>query len=333
MATVYLTSTAPPDDPSRPYPYDELNRMRESADADVFGVHTVTNTASNADVILFVENCDTFTHYAELRKSPLYCQDRDRCFLFTRNDFPIPFLPGIYPSIPARWYSSQRTRTGPYLISFATDFITPDLSFRDVRHLASFVGKQDTDPVRSRLFDYPDTIYAEDTSSLWPYGELSEAERADMQANYVRVCHQSLFVLCPRGKGASSIRLFESMRMGRAPVILSDEWVPPVGPDWDSFSLRVPENEGPSLPKILQRNAGRAREMGRIARETWENWFSREATFHRSIESCLDIQASRNLPESMLRLSVALQFTDPRYLRIGMRRLLPARVRRLVSSI
>ncbi len=38
----------------------------------------------------------------------------------------------------------------------------------------------------------------------------------------------------PRGIGASSVRIFEAMRAGRAPVIISDDWiVPPVG-DWGS---------------------------------------------------------------------------------------------------
>ena len=58
-------------------------------------------------------------------------------------------------------------------------------------------------------------------------------------------------ILCPRGEGTSSIRLFESLRMGRPPVIISDQWVPPEGPAWDTFSVRIPERRIHTIPDRL----------------------------------------------------------------------------------
>jgi hypothetical protein len=49
----------------------------------------------------------------------------------------------------------------------------------------------------------------------------------------------SKFVLCPRGYACSRWRLFETMMAGRVPVIISDQWVPPEGPAWERFSVRV----------------------------------------------------------------------------------------------
>ena len=42
------------------------------------------------------------------------------------------------------------------------------------------------------------------------------------------------------------------MKMGRACVVLSDDWHPHDGVDWDSFSIRVPESEAARLPEILK---------------------------------------------------------------------------------
>ena len=39
----------------------------------------------------------------------------------------------------------------------------------------------------------------------------------------------------------SSIRIFEMMEAGIAPVIMSNNWLPPVGPSWEEFALFVPE--------------------------------------------------------------------------------------------
>jgi hypothetical protein len=333
MALAYLTSTAPPNDPSRPYPYDELERMRSSAAADRFGTHALTGDPDEADVILFVENCNPLVHWRELRSSPLYPKHREKCFLMTCDDFALPILPGIYPSIARRWFTPERTRSGPYLVQYDLDFITPELTFADTPYLYSFVGKKTTDPIRSRLFglDRPEAHF-EDTSPLWPYGELDRAARTAMQEHYVRVCHQSRFVLCPRGIAPSSIRLFEAMRMGRAPVIVADEWVPPDGVEWSAVSIRVPEAEVDTIPDRLAARAHEARAMGRRARRVWEDWFSREATFHRCVDWCLDIQATRRMPEALLRFGALRQLAEPTYRNMVIRSLLPDRLNEMIRS-
>ena len=91
------------------------------------------------------------------------------------------------------------------------------------------------------------------------------------------------------------------MKAGRVPVILSDDWVPPEGPAWESFSLIVPEREVARVPEILESHEHAAAEMGRRAREQWEQWFSASASFHRIVEWCLSIQRSRRMPERLMR--------------------------------
>ena len=100
----------------------------------------------------------------------------------------------------------------------------------------------------------------------------------DYRQRYWSIMARSQFVLCPRGYGSSSFRLFEAMQCGRAPVIVSDAWVPPAGPDWSAFSLRIPERKLAQIPQILAQHEDEAARMGELARKAWQQWFSDEAT-------------------------------------------------------
>jgi len=86
-------------------------------------------------------------------------------------------------------------------------------------------------------------------------------------------------VLCPRGKGPSSWRLFETMRVGRVPVVISDDWVPPPGIDWDSFVVRMPESDVQQIPSVLLGLESEWAERAGRAQQAWENHLSYERVF------------------------------------------------------
>ncbi len=77
--------------------------------------------------------------------------------------------------------------------------------------------------------------------------------------------------------------------LGRAPVIVSDQWVPPDGPNWGAFSVRVAEAGVEGIPALLEARRSEATAMGEAAREAWLTWFSPAAGFHRTVEWCLDL--------------------------------------------
>ena len=61
---------------------------------------------------------------------------------------------------------------------------------------------------------------------------------------YPFVVGSSVFCLIPKGRGHWTARLFETMYGGCIPVHLSDKYIPPFEwLDWDSFSIRWPEND------------------------------------------------------------------------------------------
>ena len=127
--------------------------------------------------------------------------------------------------------------------------------------------------------------------------------------------YDSIFVLCPRGKAPSSFRIFEAMKAGRVPVIIADEWVPPTGPSWPEFSLRIPEAHLQNVPQILERLADRGPEMGLRASEAWERWFSREQAFQTVVTLCLQILDARQNQGSFQRYRPFLQLARPHFFR------------------
>ncbi|MBA2269339.1 MAG: exostosin family protein [Chthoniobacterales bacterium] len=93
---------------------------------------------------------------------------------------------------------------------------------------------------------------------------MNAAERRDYHRRYADITKASKFVLCPRGLSVSSIRLFETMKMGRVPVILSDGWVEPPGPAW--------ANSLSALAKRTSRDCRSFWRSGRGKRWRWASW-------------------------------------------------------------
>ncbi|MFL6530832.1 MAG: exostosin family protein, partial [Chthoniobacterales bacterium] len=150
--------------------------------------------------------------------------------------------------------------------------------------------------------------------------KMSAEERREYHRAYADVTKATKFVLCPRGIGASTIRLYETMRMGRAPVILSDSWVAPDGPRWDEFSIRIPESDVSQIPRLLEARESDAVAMGERAHAAWQEWFADDVVFHRAVESCLAIRARRHLPETLARWPVYLQLLRPFHFKRLLRR-------------
>jgi hypothetical protein len=78
-------------------------------------------------------------------------------------------------------------------------------------------------------------------------------DRVVAQREYQQLVGRSMFVLCPRGHGTASFRLYETLAAGRVPVIISDAWLPPADVDWDGCAVRIAESQVSSVTKILER--------------------------------------------------------------------------------
>ncbi|MFL6590628.1 MAG: exostosin family protein [Chthoniobacterales bacterium] len=343
MARVLLLSATPEDDQTD-YNLAPLDHAQKSAGVDRFRVHSLTDDPEAADLIIFLECYGGGWYFERVRAHPLVRRYREKCFLFSTNPFVIPFLPGIYTGIEKRW-TSARTRPGFYLGRTQNDFTTFSEPADDLPYLFSFMGSVRNSPVREKLgtLRHPRSFF-QNTSDDFErilQQKMDRRERLDYDRRYAEVTKASKFVLCPRGLSASSIRLFETMRMGRAPVILSDDWVPPLGPRWEEFAVQVRERDFARIPSLLEKRENEAVAMGQRARAEWEEWFSDEVLFHRLVELCLDIKNKRAMPESVGRWRAYFHFLQPfhvrriagsayRFLRVFMKIIKP-QTRRLVS--
>ena len=235
----------------------------------MFQQHRLTNNPNAADLILFAELKGAGPYFESVRRHPLYQEFREKCFLFSANAFVIPFLPGVYASIEKRWLS-DRTRSGFYLGVSENEFLQPTPPRDDLPYLYSFVGSVVNAPIRRRLAElrHPRSFF-QDTSVEYQrvlHGLAADDELRDFWKRYAEVIQASKFVLCPRGLGVSSVRLFDTMRMARVPVILSDDWVEPTGPAWREFSLRIPERDFHCIPNLFENGRSRRRDGSHGAR-------------------------------------------------------------------
>lgn len=276
---VYLLSTIGQRDVYRPYGRSDLNRLIRSADCDRIGRHYIVDDPAEADVIIFVRT--RLKYHADIKRHMLVQKFKERCFVFDFQDNALPSLPGLYVGLSPRWMLSGWFRSGFYVRVADNGRIHPSPIDDNCKHLFWFRGRAANSPVRRNILSlkHPRALLQDHHSG-----------QSDGDIEYFEQMKQTKFVLCPRGIGPSTWRLFETMAAGRVPVILSDDWIPPTGPAWDQFSLIVPERDYHSIPDICEMNEPRAAEMGVQARETFDGWFSLESSFHRVVEWCLDIK-------------------------------------------
>jgi hypothetical protein len=291
MASVYLTTTsaaARSGDWWANFP-----RINRSASACASPIHDLVAAPEDADIILFADSPSN--SQSDIRSHVLTRRFRDKIFVYSTHDHDLPLLPGVYTCAEKRWYLRSHMRSGFYIKVIDHDWIQPSPIDGEARYLFSFCGAFDTHPLRMRIGNLGRTRgMIRDTSKDEGrgFGKSSDTYR-QWQADYFQTMRESMFVLCPRGVAPSSYRIFEAMKAGRVPVIVADAWVPPVGPNWTEFSLQVPEARLEDVPRILEGMAHRAPEMGRRARQAWDNWFSVKQAFQTIVTCCLQIKEAR----------------------------------------
>ncbi|NJK92615.1 MAG: exostosin family protein [Blastochloris sp.] len=147
--------------------------------------------------------------------------------------------------------------------------------------------------MRDVLSDHP-SGRLEWVDSLWhrmddPASGLDKQTYADQ----LRLCR---FILCPRGNGVSSVRLFEALEAGRVPVILSDRFVPPSDPDWTSCVIQVPESQLAQLPDLLREAEPDWITMAGNARRYWEQHYADTNLLTRLVQHLRELQQLQRRP-------------------------------------
>lgn len=288
--------------------------LRESARLDVHGQHTITDDPDSAHAILFMEGHPGQDMFMErVFWHPLRRRHPEKTFLYHDWDYAFPLVQGVYPSIRAPHHRAGLSAGGVYLARIEENKAVTRA--RDLRVeqdlLYSFVGAYNC-AVRERILHskVPNTQVV-DTAGRYAW-QLGAEERARYETEYVETCARSRFILAPRGIGPSTYRLFEAMELGRCPVIISDDWVAPPFIPWDTFSIRVKESQLDDLPRILADKP--YAELGRLAREAWEQYVDRPHAFHYLVESIQLIRNEKKQGASQRNPYLALMASDLRNL-------------------
>jgi exostosin family protein len=267
-------------------------KLEQLAELDRIGDHELADPIS-ADVILFPQ-CHMLPRDWRLdtiRQHPLTVRHREKVMVFDERDRPWCGFPGIYVSMPRGHFDRRYQRPWGY---FPTAPL-PD-SRQEPDLLYSFVGSP-SHRCRKRLLElrHPDAV-VEQVRGFTFYDPTSvDFERR--RAHFRSIVMRSRFVLCPRGKGTSSIRLYETLAAGRVPVIISDDWVAPDGPGWERFSLIWPEAKLAGLVELLEETDDHWAEMSARARAAYQEFFAPDAWFGRVMDLCRDLQRSGCLEE------------------------------------
>ncbi len=131
--------------------------------------------------------------------------------------------------------------------------------------------------------------------AYYHFAGQTENHRARARRPYWEMASRSKYALCPRGAGTSTVRIFEMMEACIAPVIVADDWLPPLGPSWEEFALFVPESEISSIYEKVKAHEGEFAHRGRSPVRHGSNIFHRKIT---GASSCVRFAGFRKIKDA-----------------------------------
>jgi hypothetical protein len=298
-------------------------RLVRDSQEDQHKHHTVVDDWSEADLILApINDWGYGPNFDALDEWKPFPAMRSRIVMYTPDDTVFPVMPGLYPACTRSWQQRSWALPAHYRSDHLPQFSIrrDELGARDL--LFSFVGSACTSAVRERIMQIaaPASLIRDvsfKNGKRWWDGPESQQE--EMQLEFRHLLLRSKFVLCPRGVIATSIRIYEAMEAGAVPVIIADDISLPLGPDWDSFSIFIPESQITSIPAILRNFEPDVSAMADRARDAWERYFSPQSSFQSFVEWAAQLQSARRSSPvsaglaSLMRLAPRSLWADVRY--------------------
>jgi hypothetical protein len=224
-----------------------------------------------ADAIIIQEE-NSFKNYRYIKNLELdgfISAYPEKVFTINTDDCATGLLRGLYTSLPRYRFNSSIHAIVPY-IHFPNDLVFTAYEDKiNPIYLASWRGNTKSNSLRPKmvsLLGAKNEFYIEQTDS-WLNHALDEKK------SYVNLIRASKFSLCPAGWAPVSYRIYESMALGKCPVIIADHFVPPKGPNWNSFALFYPEKDLGGLSSYLHSKKNLAADLGRTAYEAWQTYF------------------------------------------------------------
>lgn len=289
----------------RPYEVEVLPKIRKEfmGSQSCRDAYTLVGNPEAADFILFFESATykTESHIANLLREPLVQRFPEKLLTYNFQDAAAGFLDGVYVHTERR-----RFRSGHHL-AWSTLWPHNELIYEITdEKIAATVPEQVcafrgsiSSPLRRRLFEYfsarPSRAINLELIDRWYNHQPDEKQR------YVDDILNARFVLCPRGICSYTPRFFETMALGRTPVLMADDWVPPENLDLSAVAVVVPERDIDHLVEIIRLRERDASELGRNGRRYWKRHFSRETRLRALLDTAAQIMQRRLTAPSLER--------------------------------
>ncbi len=154
--------------------------------------------------------------------------------------------------------------------------VKPMTKFEKIRNIfCSFMGSIETHPIREELFNL---FKEKENFQLW---------KSTTTSMYEYQLSSSVFSLCPRGRGPSSYRFYESLFMGCIPVYISDIFLKPFDNeiDWERLCIMVPFEKINQIPSILSNKTDKEiKDYQEYGKEVYEKYFKFDSLCHKIID-------------------------------------------------
>jgi Exostosin family len=256
---------------------------------------------ANLILVVDIKEANVFQNLRENNIWRLYPQ---HSFGYYEGDNPPAILHGVYSSATRTKGLLGRMQSTGY--PFAEYWLPNlpqcgNLAFSDEKkYLMNFTGRR-SHAIRKTLFklNLQESLIIDTTKSYYHFSKIL-IDNNEMQRQYWMRLNASKFALCPCGAGSSSIRLFQAMSIGVAPVIISDSWIPPIGPKWHEFALFLPESRIFYIYEFIKFYEHEHESRGRAAKLAFEEYFSHPKILDQIFKSIDKIKTAQQINEKYI---------------------------------
>ena len=244
--------------------------------------HTVVGSPEGADLILFPQAhmMPDDWRLSAVRDHSLMRQFPGKVVVYDERDKPWAAVPGVYVSMVSRSFDWRVQRPWAYV-----NIQDPGVSSINPDVLYSLVASR-SHRCRSDLFqlDDPDAVI-EEVKNFTFYDPTSQ-DYDVRRKNFQEVLERSRFVLCPRGRGSSSIACTRLSQPAESPSLCPTNGRRLRARSGISSASGCPRRVGGTFQAIIRAADDRWPEMSAAAREAYNRFFTPARSFDRIIDLC-----------------------------------------------
>ena len=252
---------------------DDESEILENIELNIKSNNLINLNCSldDADAIIIQEkpSFKNFRYKRILKNDSIFKKYADKIFTINTDDCATGLIKGLYTSIPKNRFNPDFHSVVPYS-SLNNDLILKKGPKITPNFLASWRGNPKSNKIRNKLIKLYCNEVAFDIQSTNSWFNHNNEEKQIYKNSLIN----AKFSLCPAGWAPVTFRIYESMALGKCPVIIADQFVRPEGPDWESFSIFVPEDKINNLKQTLEQEESSYVDLGEKAYQNWEKFFS-----------------------------------------------------------